>query len=392
MLLAAFLVPFFSALLHVPLVGRVARKKNWVDNPDGGRKMHEHPTPNIGGIAIAISFGVGFLALLLVNDDLTVVPNRSSILVFVGALVVIFAGFYDDLFQLGFKKKFLVQSTVAYLLLHAGYHIELEPFLFLGTDPYQQALYSIPLTIIWIVGILNAVNLLDGLDGLAAGVCLIAFSCLAVLFVLQGNLAMAAIALLMVGGLLAFLVFNYTPASIFMGDSGSLFLGYMLVFCTLSLRDTVHVNPLVTLLVPVILLGLPILDTCLCILRRLLAKKSPFYPDHDHIHHRLSRLLPRHRAVIILYGVALWFGLAAILMTRVNSFVGFVIVSLTLFMAYMGIRLLDEIHRTYRITGARSSDSAVDEIATMSEENNRYEDQSYSTAELNQDFVIEQRD
>ena len=339
-LLSAFLVPFISALLLVPFVGRVALRKGWVDKPDGERKQHARPTPNVGGVAIAASVGAGLISLIVVGDLLPFEVTPSTVIVVVGALIVLGTGFYDDVRDLGFKKKFFIQVVIAYLLMQAGYHVEVANLPFMVADPFQQGLYAIPLTMIWIVGILNAVNLLDGLDGLATGVSIIAFACLAAIFGMQGDVGFAAIALLMIGALAAFLVYNFNPASIFMGDSGSLFLGYMLAICTLSLEDGVHANPMLALLVPVIVLGLPLLDTCLSIVRRLLARRSPFAPDRDHIHHRLSRLWSGRHAVLFLYGVALWFGVAAILMTLIDPPFGFAVAGITLVAAYIGVRSL----------------------------------------------------
>ena len=354
----AFFAPFLATLLFVPAVRVIALKKGWVDAPDGQRKLHAKPTPNIGGIAMAAGVGIGFFALILIGAFEGFGISTRTALIFSGAFIIVCAGFYDDLYGLGFKKKFVVQMVVAYLLLHAGYHIEVANLPFMSEDPYHQTLYTFPLTVLWIVGILNAVNLLDGLDGLAAGVSLIAFACLAMIFGIQGDMNNLTIAVLMAGALIAFLVYNFDKASIFMGDSGSFFLGYMLVLCTLSLKGGGHTNPLLALLVPAILLGLPLLDTGLCILRRIIANQSPFAPDHDHIHHRLARLFPRRSAVLILYGIALWFGAAAVLITLVNTLTGLLVVFVTIAAAFLGVRLLwSRNESAKRVAASESSDS-----------------------------------
>lgn len=339
-LLAALVVPFIAALLLVPLVRTAALRRGWVDVPDGERKHHATPTPNVGGVAIAGAVGIGLISLLFVGDLLAFTLTTPVVIVGVGALIILATGFYDDVRGLGFKKKFLLQALVAYLLMHAGYHVEVANLPFMAADPYQQTLYTVPLTMLWIVGILNAVNLLDGLDGLAPGVVMIAFVCLASIFGLHGDVRLAALALLMVGALAGFLIYNFNPASIFMGDSGSLFLGYTLAITTLSLGDGAHANPMLGLLVPVIVLGLPLLDTGLCITRRVLEHRSPFAPDHDHIHHRLSQMLPQRRAVLLLYGIAFWCGVAAVSMTLVDLPTGVGVVVATFITAYVGVRAL----------------------------------------------------
>lgn len=337
-LLVTLLISFAATVLLVPVVRRVAMKKGWVDKPDRERKLHDGVTPNIGGIAIAAGFGIGLLSLFGFNQILPIDFALPQLAILGGALVMVLAGFYDDVHGLGFKQKFLIQIIVAYLLLHAGIRFDVSHLPFIDATPYTQALYSIPLTLCWIVGIINAVNLLDGLDGLASGVSIIAFASLAFIFGIQGDIGFIAIAVLMIGALAGFLLYNYNPASIFMGDSGSLFLGYMLA--VFSLTGTTHSNPVLALLVPMIVLGLPILDTTLCIVRRLLAGRSPFAPDHDHIHHRLVRLWSQRKAVLIMYGAALWFGIAAVLMARIDPVYGFVVGGGTLFAVLLGISVL----------------------------------------------------
>ena len=339
-LILALIVPFIAALLLVPAVRALACHMGWVDKPDGERKLHPIPTANIGGVAIAASVFVGIAFFLSMGLIFSFEFNTTTVLVVAGALIILATGFYDDLYSLGFKKKFLIQIFVAYLLLHAGYRFDLSNFSFLPADAFQQALYSIPLTIIWIVGIFNAINLLDGLDGLAAGVSLIAFASLSIIGGLLGHFDLTILALLMVGSLLAFLAFNFNKASIFMGDSGSLFLGYMLILGTLSVGLELQSRPVLAFVIPVLALGLPILDTSICIIRRLHLGKSPFMPDSDHLHHRLARLSTPLRAVLMLYGAALWFGIAAVLTAIVEPLVGIFVVISTLLMVYFGLRLL----------------------------------------------------
>jgi len=209
------------------------------------------------------------------------------------------------------KSKFALQIVAAYLLLHAGSGIDIAGLLDGTLDAYTEALFVIPISLVWVVGIINAVNLIDGLDGLAGGVLAIAFLACAALFGLQGSLGLMAFGIMVAGALSAFLLYNFKPASIFMGDSGSLFLGYLLAAYTL--QEPLHADPAMAYVVPVLLLGVPVLDTATAIVRRTLSEHAVFAPDKKHIHHQLVEQGSEKSAVLILYLVGTWFGAAAIL-------------------------------------------------------------------------------
>ncbi len=222
-------------------------------------------------------------------------------------------GLWDDKHGLDPKGKFFLQLIAAYLLLHAGAYLQVAelPFVEEGSE-IGLALYSIPLSIIWVVGVINAVNLIDGLDGLATGVIGIAFLACAALFGVKGELGLMAVGITMACVLLGFLPYNFNPASIFMGDSGSLFLGYLLAGYTL--QGSLHSDPVLALLILPVLLGVPVLDTGMAILRRLVSDRTVFAPDRSHIHHRLVEKGSERTAVMTLYLVGAWFGSAAFLM------------------------------------------------------------------------------
>jgi UDP-GlcNAc:undecaprenyl-phosphate GlcNAc-1-phosphate transferase len=339
LLIGATIIAFAVSSLLVPIVRRASIARGWVDKPDIERKRHERPTPNVGGIAIFAGFAAGFAALILFGRLLDVPVEAPHLVFLAGAFGMMAVGFYDDIHGLSFKRKFFFQIIVAYALLAAGYRFDVSALSAFGLDAYNQALVSIPLTVIWIVGIINAVNLLDGLDGLASGVSMITFVTLSIVFALHGgDIGLLAIAFLMIASIGGFLVFNFNPASIFMGDSGSLFIGYMLA--AYSLAGTAHTEPFLALIVPVVALGLPVLDTCLCMVRRVIDGISPFSPDSDHIHHRLRKLWTTRTAVVILYAVASWFGIAAILITQFELRIGLFLVAVTAIAAYVGIRTL----------------------------------------------------
>lgn len=314
--LTCFLIAFGGTAALVPPVRRLARRRGWVDHPDDHRKLHNGPIPTVGGLAIAGGFLTGLGLLAVATELLPITVALPSPMLWAGATVIIAAGLYDDLHGLNFKGKFLIQLLLAYALLHAGYRIDLTGVSFLEGDSYMQALIAIPLTLLWIVGVINAVNLIDGLDGLAAGTCLIAMACLATIFGLNGEFGLVLVAVLLAGALAGFLIYNFNPASIFMGDSGSLFLGYILA--AYALEGPSHTDPWMAALVPVLVLGLPLLDTSLSIVRRLMGRKAIFAPDRDHIHHRLANRGSQRHAVLTLYSIALIYGGSAVLISLLS--------------------------------------------------------------------------
>lgn len=351
-LLSGAFVSLIAAALVTPLIIRWAWNRQCLDRPDVERKKHRFPTPTMGGVAIVAGIVVGGLFLLGVSLtaglSADIVPPLG---LWIGALIIVAAGVCDDIRGLDPKAKFTCQLVAAYLLLQAGYSVDLTGFSFLGDDPYQLALYSIPLTMVWIVGVINAVNLLDGLDGLASGVVMIAFAGLAVLFGMQGDLGAVAVALLVIGAVAGFLIFNFNPASVFMGDSGSLFLGYMLAAYSLDL--TAHSDPVIALLIPVVLLGLPIIDTTVAIVRRFVSGKAIFAPDHDHIHHRLRQVFSHRGTVMLLYAAATWFAVAAFLMAALPAYWGYGLLGVALVTSAIGLRMLGYLRTHAVVRGLR---------------------------------------
>jgi UDP-GlcNAc:undecaprenyl-phosphate/decaprenyl-phosphate GlcNAc-1-phosphate transferase len=340
--LTSFLIALGVTALCTPIVRMLALRFGWVDAPDGERKLHRAPTPAIGGVAIAAGLAAALAYLVVIDAAAIGIVNLPVPAIWLGAALILVTGFVDDTRGIGFKGKFFVQVVVAYLLLHAGLRLDLSALPFLSGDIYGEALISIPITMLWIVGVINAVNLLDGLDGLAAGVSLIAFSALSLIFAINGQVGLALASLIISGALVGFLFYNFNPASIFMGDSGSLVLGYLLA--ALSLAGWGHAEPGIALLVPVVVLGLPLLDTFVAIVRRLRAGKAVFAPDRDHIHHRLARRLPQRLAVLTLYGAGAVFALAAILMSMLPPLHAGGVVLLTGVLSVAGVRQLGYHH------------------------------------------------
>ena len=315
-LLGGLFISFFTGLVVTPLVSKLARRLQWLDVPDGGRKVHKNPTPRVGGLAILVAFSMGitffFLAEPWIGQHMDVNTMLPPVPLLLGGLAIVLIGLYDDIFGMGFKRKFVFQFIVSYLMFLAGFRIEVPAFPIFPFDTYALGSMSLLLTLLWYVGVMNAVNLIDGLDGLASGISVIAFFSLTLMFGVQGDLTSLLLAIAIVGGLAAFLVYNFNPASIFLGDSGSLFLGFVLA--TYGLQGTDVNDPIITLIAVACAVGFPILDTSVAYIRRIVAGKSPFAADRDHMHHRLIERfkLSTKKAVSVLYVLNAMLGLIAV--------------------------------------------------------------------------------
>lgn len=323
----AFLVAGFVSYGTTHWIERSAARNGWVDEPASTRKIHREPTPTAGGLGIAagLTAGVGVLLVALNVDGLFFTLPAGVF--WLGALVMVVTGFVDDTRTVSFKKKFFIQSAVAYGLLYFGYGIDVEALLPIGLSTYHATLLTVPVTMGWVVGVMNAVNFIDGLDGLAGGVVLIVLATFGAAFGLQGEWGLTLTALVIIGALLGFLRHNFHPASIFMGDSGSLLLGYLAA--VFPLLAPMNEQPVINVLIPIAALGLPILDTSTSIVRRTMNHQSIFHADKDHIHHRLLRRFPESEAVRWMYAAAAWFGLTAVLIAIVSPFWSYVLCGTT---------------------------------------------------------------
>jgi UDP-GlcNAc:undecaprenyl-phosphate GlcNAc-1-phosphate transferase len=292
------------ALAITPAVIRLARQIGALDHP-GVRSIHKEAVPRIGGVAIFVSAMCLILIVLGLRNDIGVALRdiRWQLATLLGTAGSIFlVGLIDDLKGLPAHFKFLAELTAAGVLCFVGVRIETIGV----TDRFLLSLgwLGCPLTLLWIVGITNAINLSDGLDGLAAGISAIASAVIAVLAMYRGNVIMAVFALALAGSLSGFLVFNFHPAKIFMGDCGSLFLGFFIAAS--SVMCATKSSTLVGLTLPALALGIPIFDTLFSMLRRYVERRSLFAPDRGHFHHRLLDLgLHQRHAVIIIYVLTL---------------------------------------------------------------------------------------
>ena len=305
---AALVVALLVALVATPVVKSLAFKMGAVDVPKDNRRMHDHPIPRMGGLAIFLGFLLSVLLFLDLDEQL-----RGMLL---GATIIVVLGIFDDIYSLGAKLKFLIQIGAALVAVLSGNVIETlsNPNVFSSDLYWDLGWLSIPVTVLWIVAITNAVNLIDGLDGLACGVSTISSMTLLViaLVVSEGNVAilMAALA----GGCIGFLPYNMNPAKIFMGDTGSTFLGYILA--VVSVQGLFKFYTIISFAVPFLMLGLPIFDTAFAFIRRIAHGQSPMHADRSHVHHRLIDMgFNQKQAVAVLYIISAILGLSAVVLT-----------------------------------------------------------------------------
>ena len=312
----AFVLALVASLVLTPLVRSVAFAKGVVART-GGRHIHAGRIPRIGGIALALGWCLALLAFLPLHTLGTDALEHSRAQFFgilAGALLLCGVGAVDDIRGLRVHVKLAAQLVVAVLAYTCGVRVDAIFLPFVGT--LSMGVFALPVTVLWIVGITNAVNLIDGLDGLAAGVSLFAAVTGFVVAIQNGSLLIALALSALMGILVGFLFYNWSPARVFMGDSGSYFLGYVLATTSLAGSVQQKTSTAVSLLVPMVALGLPIFDTLFSMLRRFLERRPIFSPDRGHIHHRLLELgLTHRRAVVVLYGVSVAFACCAVLMS-----------------------------------------------------------------------------
>ena len=267
---AALLVAAVVALIATPVVRSLAFKIGAVDVPRDSRRMHDHPIPRMGGLAIFFGFILSVLLFLPLTTQL-----RGMLL---GAVVIVILGIFDDIYALSAKLKFAVQIGAALIAVLMGNQIDYlsNPNIF-SSDPYWHlGVLSIPISVLWIVAITNAVNLIDGLDGLACGVSTISSMTMLVIALTVAEAQVAILMAALAGACIGFLPYNLNPAKIFMGDTGSTFLGFVLA--TVSIQGLFKSYAIISFAVPFLVLGLPIFDTCFAILRRLARGQSPMAP------------------------------------------------------------------------------------------------------------------
>lgn len=312
-----FLAAFILTFIQMPFTIKIAKKKGFLDVPKDERRVHKKPIPVGGGIAMVISVSILMVYFLPINKNL--------ILTLIASLIIAISGLYDDKEGLSPKLKFLFQILAAVILIIGGMKIEFftNPF-----DSHDALLIlnilSIPVTIFWVCGITNTINLIDGLDGLASGVSMICAISMFFITYKMGRYDVSLICALVAGACLGFLPFNFNPAKIFMGDTGALYLGFMLSY--ISISGFLKQAAILMIFVPVLILGVPVFDTAFAMVRRKLSGKSMVEADKGHLHHRLLKMgLNQRQTVVILYSISAIFGVLANLISRFHSSIALVI-------------------------------------------------------------------
>src|SRR5690625_1634423 len=315
-LVMAFIISSVTTLLVTPIIIKLAVYFDAVDRPSQ-RKIHNGLKPSMGGLAIFIGASAGFIYLMPSHEHMTAIV--------IGAFIMLLTGILDDIFEIRALYKLAGQIAAGLVVVASGLVIEkiTLPFFGLIYLDYTGAI----LTVLWIVAVSNAINLIDGLDGLAAGVSVIGFSSLLVMAIIDYRIAVVYLAVILIGSTVGFLYHNFYPAKIFMGDTGSLFLGYgMAILSILGLFKNVA---LLSFIMPIIVIAVPVFDTIYAIIRRLMQNRGIAMADKEHLHYQLMKMGYSHREVVLmLYAFSVFFGAMAIL---VNS---------TTFLASLGILLL----------------------------------------------------
>ena len=304
----ALLVGLVVSFLMTPIVKTFAYKVGAIDVPKDNRRMHKTPIPRLGGLAIFIGFMVSILLFAEIDAEM------KSILL--GAVIIVVLGVVDDIMALPAMLKFVVQIGAALIPALNGVQI----LAFSNPNIFSSNLYwvlgglSVPFTVLWIVALTNAVNLIDGLDGLANGVSAISATTMLVIALMASEMQVAIVMAALVGASIGFMPYNLNPAKMFMGDTGATFLGYILA--TMSIQGLFKYYAVISFVVPFMILGLPIFDTAFAFIRRIAHGQSPMHADRSHIHHRLIDMgLSQKQAVATLYVISAILGLSAVVLT-----------------------------------------------------------------------------
>lgn len=350
--LLLFSLATFSSLALTPTVRRLCQRFRWLDESRGRRRIHARATPRLGGIAIYLSLIIGLLPLLVIDNAVTASLSGNELYllrVLVPATLTLLLGVIDDLWGLNAAQKFCGLVTVALIFYALGGRIDALSIPLVGSVA-TPGLMGLLIVVVWIVGVTNAFNLLDGIDGLAAGAAVFSSLVLITVSLVLGKPMVIVIGLVFSGALIGFLRYNFSPASIFLGDSGALLIGFLLA--ALSVEGAQKASTAVAVAIPLLALGLPIVDTALSMARRFISHKPLFAGDREHIHHKLlERGWSQKKAALVLYGVCAVFGVTTLL-SLVSSER---IIGLVLFVLAVTIALVVGHLRYYEIEELKAS-------------------------------------
>lgn len=313
------LIPFLFVVVLIPYIKKIAVQIKAIDDHIGGRHIHKKPIPKLGGLAIFFGFLLGYM----IFGTHSVTMNA----ILIGSFIILIVGVIDDITELSAMTQLVGQLAAACVIVFYGN--------ILISDVSAFGLYiefswlSYPLTLIFILGCINCINLIDGLDGLSGGISAIYYLTIGIIATMQGKLGLDfVLAFVMLGSTLGFLVYNFNPATIFAGNSGSMFMGFIIaVIALLGFKNVT----MTSLIIPLLILAIPILDTLFAIIRRTLKGESPFHADRFHIHHQLlNRKLSQKTTVIIIYVVDLLFAFASIVYVLKDRYLGYIIYGILL--------------------------------------------------------------
>ncbi len=329
----ALLCAMVISFLMCPLVKSFAYKIGAIDVPKDNRRMHKKPVPRLGGLAIFLGFLISLLVFVPIGRQM-----RGILL---GAVVIVVLGVVDDITPLRAWFKFIVQIAAALIAVYHGVVVTIlsNPNVFSSEPYWALGWLSIPVTVLWIVGITNSVNLIDGLDGLANGVSTISAVTMLVIALLVSEAQTALVMASLAGACIGFMPFNRNPAQMFMGDTGSTFLGYILA--TISIQGLFKYYAIISFAVPFLILALPMFDTLFAIVRRLAHGQNPMSPDRGHIHHRLIDMgLNQKQAVAALYVVSSILGLSAVVLTTSGAMRAILFLTSVAVVAFLASRVI----------------------------------------------------
>ena len=336
-----------------PLVKALAPKFGFVDIPKDERRMHNKPIPTIGGLAI---YGA-FLLVSLILCEL----SRQFIGMLAGSLIIVILGMVDDKYDLDAKLKFVVQILAAAIPVSQGVVIRYisHPFGFLGIPYLSLGIFAIPVTIIWIVALTNAVNFIDGLDGLSTGVCSISSLSMGIIALMLGQGSEAVVLGALLGACLGVLPYNFNPAKIFMGDTGATFLGFMLG--CMAVTGLFKLYAVISFVVPILVLGVPLFDICFACIRRMWHHVSPMHSDRSHIHHRLiDSGFDQRQSVLILYIAASLMGILAVQVSTSGAGKALMVLIAVVVLGCVGLAVLTRSDTIHARKAAEKMDEAKD--------------------------------
>lgn len=355
-LVLAAVVSLVICFLMTPPVKRFAEKVGAMDVPNDDRRMHNHPIPRMGGLAIFFGF---VLSTLLFVDMSTQLMG-----LLLGAVIIAAMGAVDDIVALNAWIKLAGQIVAAIVAIRCGIVFDAisNPNFLSPTTTIEIGWLSVPLTLLWIVGCTNAVNLIDGLDGLAVGVSAISSLTMLVVSVIVADPAVSIILAALTGACIGFMPYNMNPAKIFMGDVGSQLLGFVLA--VVSIMGMFKLHAIISFIVPALALAVPLADTIFAFFRRLLKGQSPFHADKGHFHHRLLAMgLSQKQAVAVIYGVSAVFGLLAVLLTGESDVLRLVCVGIALLVAIAVWMYVFKDNKRLHIKKNTAAEAPADEAA-----------------------------